>query len=186
MKFLLFALLTVLSVFSSFVTAQEANATRPISFNMTTVKGFAMRGSFEGEYRVLPDSIELKITKSDFFLANNSSYRGSRLLDNLTFGLATLTEDGKRFQLVKTSQSKPLEIKKVMRPLDKHSLEETVYFSIPTDKMTDLSKVWIVARLTVDLLELYEGMTQKTGYSYAHTCQNIFTLKNAVTCTSRF
>jgi hypothetical protein len=185
MKFLSFALLTVLSVFSSFVTAQEADASRPISFKMASVKGFSMQGLFKGEYRVLPGSIELKITKSDFFLADNSLYRGSRLLDHLTFGLATLTEGGKKFRTIKTSQSKPLDIKKVMRPLDRHSLG-IVYFSIPTDKKTDLSKIWIVATLTVDILEPYEGMTQKTGFSYAHACQNIFTLENAAPCVSRF
>ncbi len=185
MKFLLLALLTVLLIFPSFVTAQETDGTHPISFKMASVKGFAMQSSFEGEYRILPDSIELKITKGNILLADNCPYRGSRLLDRLTFELVILTEDSKTFQQIKTSQSKPLDIKKVMRPLDRYSLA-TVYFSIPKDKNTDLSKAWIVATLTEDILEPYEGVKQKSGTSHAHTCQNIFTLENAAACVSRF
>jgi len=166
--------------------AQQPDEARPVSFKMSSVKGFSMRGSFEGEYRILPDAIELKITKGDILLADNAPYRGSRMLDHLTFGLATLPADGKGFQPIKTSWSKPLNIEKIMRPLDKHSFEN-VYFSIPKGKTVDLSKVWIVAMMTVDILEPYEGMKQKTGFSYAHTCQNIFTLEyNASRCVSKF
>jgi hypothetical protein len=186
MKFLLSALLIVLSFFSSFIIAQQTDEARPVSFKMASVKGFSMQGSFKGEYRILPDSIELKIIKGDILLADNAPYRGSRLLDHLTFGLATLTKDGKGFQTVKTSRSKPLAIKEIMRPLDKHSFAN-VYFSIPKEKSMDLSKVWIVATMTVDILEPYQGMKQKTGVTYAHTCQSIFTLKNnASSCISRF
>ena len=186
MKFILLALLLVLSFFSSFIIAQQTDEARPVSFKMASVNGFSMQGSFEGEYRILPDSIELKIIKGDILLADHTPYRGSRLLDHLTFGLATLTEDAKKFQMVKTSRSNPLAIKQIMRPLDKHSFTD-IYFSIPKDKSMDLSKVWIVATMTIDILEPYQGMKQKTGTTYAHTCQNIFTLKDkASSCISRF
>lgn len=186
MKFLSSALLIVLFSFSSLIIAQQTDEARPISFQMASVKGFSMRGSFEGEYRILPDSIELKIIKGDILLADNAPYRGSRLLDHLSFELATLTEDGKGFQKVKTSRSKTFNIKQIMRPLDKYSFTN-VYFSIPKDKSIDLSKVWIVATMTVDILEPYQEMRQQTGFSYAHTCQNIFTLEdNTSTCISRF
>lgn len=187
MRFILFALLTALLVFPSFVKAQKIEDVGPISFKMESVKGFAMRGSFEGEYRILPGSIELKITEGSIFLADNTLYRGSRMLKNMTFSLAELTKNGRRFQLIKTSQSKPLDITKVMRPLDTYNFADTYVFSIPIDETTDLSKVWIVAKMNIDNLELLEGKMAKSGYTLAHTCQNVFTAEyTANSCKNRF
>lgn len=186
MRFLSFAVSAVLFVFPSFINAQKLEDVRPISFTMESVKGFAVQGSFKGEYRILSDSIELKIIEGSIFSADNHFYRGNRMLKNITFGLAELIKNGRGFQFIKTSQSKPFDIMKVMRPLDKYAFADA-YISIPIDKTTDLSEVWIVAKMNIDNLGPLEGKMSKSGYTLAHTCQNIFILESAKTpCKNRF
>jgi hypothetical protein len=177
--------MAVSSVFPSLVMAQKTEQSSSVFFKMAS-KTFSLQGSFEGEYRILPDSIELKIIKGNIFLVGNTPDKRSRMLDRLSFGLATMTEDGKRFQFVRTSQSRPLVINKVMRPSEEYPLEN-VYFSIPKDKMTDLSKVWIVATMAQEILESQEEIRKITGFSYAHSCQNIFTMENEnAPCVSKY
>lgn len=187
MRFLLFTLLAVLYVFPCFVAAQETDRTaRPISFKIRTVPGFAMQGGFEGEYHVLANSIEVKITKANFLLQDNSPYRGRRMLKSLSFGLATYYKDENHFQSIKTSQSQPLAIEKEFRSLDRHTLG-TIYFSIPKDQNTDFSKAWIFASIAVEPLDLFQGQKMQSGFSYAHTCQNVFTPEYlSAPCKSKF
>jgi len=73
-----------------------------------------------------------------------------------------------------------------MRPSEEYPFEN-VYFSIPKDNMTDLSKVWIVATIAQEILEPQEGVGKIKGFSHAHSCQNIFTMQNDKdSCVSKY
>jgi hypothetical protein len=170
MRILVAALVAFLAVFPV-ANAQEedAGAAKVGSFHISSLNSaFAMQGDFEGEYRIHPDRIELKLTKSDVRLSEHRPYKGRRLLSALKFGLATKTEDD-NWKIALPWQAVSLE--RVMSPGDEHSLGE-LHFNIPIDASTDLSRHWLVAQMDELILDVPER--RMIGRSYARSCQDIF------------
>ena len=153
--------------------AQDAGVPEAHLFTISSLNTpFAMQGEFEGEYRIYPDRLELKITKADIRISEHCPYKGRSLLSAVKFGLATSTDD-KRWKIAIAGQE--LFLEQVMRPGDLHSLGE-LYFYIPIDDSIDLSKHWLVVQMADTVLDVAEEKQLK-GYAYAHSCKDIFTRK---------
>lgn len=151
--------------------AQDADVPETHPFAISSLNTpFAMQGEFEGEYRIYPDRLELKITKADIRISEHCPYKGRSLLSAVKFGLATSIDD-KRWKIAIAGQELLLE--QVMRPGDLHSLGE-LYFYIPIDDSIDLSKHWLVVQMTDTVLDVEKP---QKGYAYAHSCNDIFTRK---------
>src|SRR5687767_7693215 len=156
-----FLALVVLLSISSVAQAQDAGAPDAHPFSISSLNtAFAMQGDFEGEYRIYPDRIDLKVTKANIRISEHCPYKGRRLLSAVKFGLATGT-NGERWKIANTGQEFFLE--QVMRPGDLHSLGE-LYFSIPIDDSVDLSKHWLVVQMQDNVLDVPEEKRRK-GYA---------------------
>ena len=166
-----FLALIVLLVASSLAKAQDAGGPDARPFNISSLNtAFAMQGDFEGEYRIHPDRIELKVAKANIRISEHCPYKGRRLLSAMKFGLAVSTDDG-RWKVANWSQE--FFVEQVMSPGDTHSLGE-LYFYIPKDDSIDLSKHWLVVQMEDTVLDVPEEKRRK-GYAYAHSCRDIFT-----------
>lgn len=137
---------------------------------------FAMQGDFEGEYRVYPGRIEVRLTKTDIRISEHCPYKGRRLLSAIALSLATSTDDTEvnKWKIVYPGQSHPLN--RVMSAGDTASLGE-LYFTIPFDKATDLSKYWMVIKMTDTSLDVSLDAPKEErmmGYAFAHSCRDIF------------
>jgi hypothetical protein len=171
MRLICLLLLTLLSC--SLVKAQTAPGPEAIPFNISSLDtAFAMQGAFEGEYRIYPDRIELKVTKADIRVSEHCPYKGRRLLSAVKFALATTVEP-KGWRIDHSGQDYFLE--HVMLPGDQYSLGE-LYFYIPIDSSIDLSKHWLVVQMQDTALDVPDEKLVK-GYAFAHSCRCIFTGK---------
>jgi len=166
-----FRALAVLLLVSSMAKAQDAAAPEAHPFNISSLKTpFAMQGVFEGEYRIYPDRIELKVSKANIRISEHCPYKGRRLLSAVKFGLAVSIGE-KRWKMAQAGQETFLE--QVMRPGDRYDLGAT-YFHIPIDNSVDLSKHWLIVQMEDNVLDVPEEKRGK-GYAYAHSCRDIFT-----------
>jgi hypothetical protein len=162
--------LLVLLVISSLTRAQVAGGADARPFSISSLNtAFAMQGDFDGEYRIYPDRIELRVAKANIRISEHCPYKGRRLLSVVKFGLAKGTDNG-RWKIAQGSQEFFLE--QVMMPGDMLSLGE-LYFSIPKDDSVDLSKHWLVVQMEDTALDFPEEKRRK-GYAYAHSCRDIF------------
>lgn len=165
-----FLALAVLLIISPLVKAQDADLTQSHPFKISSLNTpFAMQGEFEGEYRIYPDLIELRVTKANIRIGEHCPYKGRRLLSAVKFGLATSTED-KRWKIAHAAQEFFLE--QVMSPGDSHSLSE-LYFYLPKDHSIDLSKHWLVVQMEDTVLDV-PGEQRLKGHAFAHSCRDIF------------
>jgi hypothetical protein len=163
--------LVFLLAVSPFAAAQDGGAAEARPFSISSLNTpFAMQLHADGEYRVYPDRIELRVTRADIRISEHCPYKGRRLLSALKFGLATHTEDG-RWTIADGGQDFFLE--QVMSPGDTHGLGE-LYFHIPKDDSIDLSKHWLVVQMEDTTLDVPEQRRRK-GYAFAHSCRDIFT-----------
>ena len=163
--------LLVLLILSSSMKGQGASGSDARPFSISSLNtAFAMQGDFDGEYRIYPDRIELKLTKANISISEHCPYKGRRLLSAVKISLATVTEAG-RWKIAHGSQEFLLE--QVMSPGDMHSLGE-LYFTIPRDASVDLSKHWLVVRMEDIVLDVPEEQRRK-GYAFAHSPRDIFT-----------
>jgi hypothetical protein len=166
----LFSALMILLVVSISTKAQDADVSEARPFHISSLNtAFAVQGDFKGEYRIHSDWIEVKVTKANIRISHDCPYKGRRLLSAMKFGLATNT-DGKRWNIAHAGQEFFLE--RVMRPGDVHSLDE-LYFHIPIERSTDLSRHWLVIQLEDVVLDVAKEKQLK-GYAYAHSCKDIF------------
>lgn len=145
------------------------------SFNITSKnKGFfAFGGSFEGDYRVLSDKIELTVKDGNILLRDTAPYKGRRKLAELRVGLATTLPSG-RWKII--SASKPVKIEEIMavnQDLNLSNLE----FIIPKGASIDLSKHWLIFEMSEYILDKGEQEARIRGTSYAHSSRNIFGTK---------
>lgn len=166
-----FLTLLVLIIISPLTKAQDGSGPEARPFSISSLNtGFAMQGDFEGEYRVYPDRIELKVTKANIHVSERCPYKGRRLLSAVKFGLATETDDG-RWKIAHEGQEFILE--QVMSPGDSQGLGE-LYFSIPKDDSVELSKHWLVVQIEDTALDVPEEKRRK-GYAFSHSGRDIFT-----------
>ena len=161
--------LLILLIASSSVIAQNSGAQEAHFFRISSLNtAFAVQGDFEGEYRVYPDRVEIRVTKADISISEHCPYKGRRLLSGIKFGLAVRTEE--RWKIATAAAEFPLE--RVMNPGDKYNLGE-LYFYIPKDDSVELSKHWLVVQVADTALDLTEEK-QRQGYAYAHSRCDIF------------
>jgi hypothetical protein len=169
MRIIISTLLFFLAV-SSVAKAQNADVPRVSPFHISSLNtSFAMQGDFEGEYRVYPNRIEVKVTKADIRISERCPYKGHRLLSAVTFSLAT-SIDSKKWKIAYSGQGYSLE--RVMSSGDVVNLGE-LYFNIPIDESIDLSKYWLVVQMNDTVLDIAEE-ERVTGHAYAHSCRDIF------------
>lgn len=132
---------------------------------------FAMQADFEGEYRVFPDSVEVRLTKAVVRIGTHCPYKGRRDFNGLSFTLASEKPNGKWNM---TFKSPKLPVGWIMRPGDEYTFEGDVHFSIPKEPTTDLAKHWLVAEMEDIVLDLPNGEPVRPGYAFAMSCKDIF------------
>lgn len=171
MRILVFTLIAFFGVLPV-VKAQDADVLKAGSFHISSLNtAFAMQGDFEGEYRIHPDRIEMKVTKADISISHHCPYKGRRLLSAIKFMLITKTEDGRRKT---TSSGQEFPLRQVMSPGDSHKIGE-MFFDIPINGSVDLSQHWLLVQMEdITLDEPEEGPTK--GFAYAQSRKDIFSL----------
>ena len=141
---------------------------RPFSFSSLNT-GFGIQGDFEGEYRIYPDRVAVRVTKADILFSEHAKYQWRELLSAVKFGLAANVHGG--WKVAHAGQAALL--RQVMRPGDRLSLGE-LHFSIRAGAEVDLSQHWLVAQMEVTHLDVPAEKRRK-GHAYAHSDQDIFT-----------
>lgn len=132
--------------------------------------GFGVQGTFDGEYRVYSDSIEITVTNATIYVSEKCPYQGRREVATIKFGLATEIAE-KRWKTASRSES--FAVGRVMSPREEYTLT-SMHFSIPKESSTDMSKHWLVVELEDVTLDLGEEEKRRTGYAYAHSDRCIF------------
>ncbi len=158
-------------VASSNLDSQElpSYSNQAVPFHISSINNtfFAMVGSFEGEYRIYPEFIEVTVKKGTIYLLDSSRYKGRRNLTSVTFSLGT--EMANRWNTVNPSQS--LLVNRVMKPGDTYTFT-SARFLIPKNSSIDLSKHWLIVKMEVATLDgKYAG---NPGFTYAHSRRDIF------------
>src|SRR5687768_1303195 len=94
MKYLLFTMLALSSL--STAQAQQDFSPEAQPFYISSINSaFGVQGKFEGEYRVYPDRIKLKVTKAEILVSRDCPYQGRRQISGLRFDLARRLENKK-------------------------------------------------------------------------------------------
>jgi hypothetical protein len=171
MKLLIFVVSTlVLCASASNAQSPAQPESHPFSISSLNTP-FAVQADFEGEYRVYPDRIELKLKKKEILVRDNCKYRGRRLLTGARISLAETTETSWKLDI----QGSIAPLQHEMRPGDKWSLGETT-FQIPLHSAIELPLHWLVLQIeeiSLDAGDVPEGES-KTGYSFAHSPRDVF------------
>ncbi|MGH9941540.1 MAG: hypothetical protein ACRD9R_04165 [Pyrinomonadaceae bacterium] len=166
-----FLALFILLAISPMARAQDAGSPEARRFSISSLNSaFGVQGDFEGEYRVYPGRIELKLTKANIHVSEHCPYKGRRLLSALKFGLAK-SIDAEQWDIADAGPD--LLLGQVSSPGDVYRVGE-FYFHIPRDDSADLSKRWLVAQIEDTALDVPEAKRRK-GYAFAHSCRDIFT-----------
>ena len=173
-------LFTLLPVFSFLLLcqppahAQTLTEPEAVPFHISSLKSaFAMQGDFEGEYRIYPEAIKVRLTKALVRIGTHCPYKGGRQLNAVSLALATNNAEG-RWTIAFESQKRYFG--RNMFPGDEYTFDG-VEFIIPKEATTDLAKHWFVVQMD-DFI--YENPTKKEsveGYAYAHSCRDIFVKK---------
>jgi hypothetical protein len=167
-----FLALMILLTIPTFAKAQDIGVLEAHPFKISSLNtAFAMQGDFEGEYRIYPNWIEIKLTKTDIHISEHCPYQGRRVLSSLTFGLATTTENN-RWKIAHAGNE--IHPRLVLYPGDKQSLGEHVFY-LPINDSIDLSKHWLVVKMEDNVPDHPEKEVK--GYAYAHSCRDLFSQK---------
>jgi hypothetical protein len=159
-------LIAIASVCHAQTQAEEAAIPFRISSFDTP---FAMQGEFEGEYRILPDSIEILIKKAVVRVGTHCPYKGRRRLGAITFGLAMATGE-KSWK--RSTVSPPYIVERVLTPGDQIEFG-AIYFSIPRYADLDLQKQWLLVQMSDLVMDMPDGKPME-AYAFAHSCRDIF------------
>ncbi len=166
MKNLALSIALLVSIYPAADKAHATQTSSTVPFHISSIgTGFAMQGEIDGEYHILPDRIELNITKAVVRISDHCPYKGERVLSAVSFALATETAD-KRWDVI--ARSEKFYVERVMKPGDEYALA-SMQFSIPI-KDIDLTKHWLVAQFDDNVLN---GRDTK-GFAFAHSCKDIF------------
>lgn len=177
MKPFFIALSLLLTLGTPALYAQDGAEESPaVPFHITSIdSGFGMEGDFVGEYRVLADSVRVRLTKAFVRISMNCPYKGLREFQAIRFVLAKEKPDGKHEMAFKSLK---LHVGKVMSPGDEHTLDG-VEFTIPKDAETDLSKHWLSIQMDDLVLNHPTKGGPSQGYAFADSCKDIFIRKAA-------
>lgn len=150
----------------------EQNEPVAVPFHFSSFDtAFAMQGDFEGEYRIYPTSVEVRLTKAVVRIALHCPYKGRREFSALSFALATKKPDRGWTKVFKSPQ---LPVRLIMSPGDEHTFEGEIHFSIPKELTTDLSQHWLMAEMEDIVLDRPVGQLLRMGYAYATSRKDIF------------
>lgn len=130
---------------------------------------FAMQAELAGEYRILPDSIEILVKKAVVRDSTHCPYKGRRRLGAITFALATARGE-KSWR--RSTMSAPYMVERMMTPGDEIEFG-AIYFSIPRYADMDLQKHWLLVQLSDFVLDV-PGEKPIEAYAFAHSCRDIF------------
>ncbi|HYG80565.1 MAG TPA: hypothetical protein VD861_09270 [Pyrinomonadaceae bacterium] len=160
--------------------AQAVAEYEPVPFRISSLDtAFAMQGDFEGEYTVYPEGISVRLTKALVRIGTHCPYKGAREFRAISFGLATLNENG-RWKTANRSLKHP--VARVMLPGDEYRFEGVEFF-IPKRLATDLSKHWLVVQMDDWVLNHPVRAEPTEGFAFASSCRDIFIKKgNAEDC----
>jgi hypothetical protein len=174
MKPLLVALFSLLVLSPTTARAQSSAEPAAVPFRISSLDtGFAMQGDFEGEYRVYPNEVRVKLTRGLIRIGLHCPYKGQRELQAVRFSLATEGENGKYLMAFKSLK---LHVGEVMSPGDEHTLDGAE-FTIPKEPTTDLSKHWFVVQMDDLVLDHPTRHEPMQGYAFADSCKDIFVKK---------
>ena len=173
MKRMFLALLVCLIVLP-LAKAQDDSGPEAQRFKISSLNTpFAMQGDFEGEYRVYPDRIKLKVTKAEISISEHCPYKGRRLLSALKFDLATATE-GKSWKMIDAGHA--MILNEGLSPGDKVTLDE-LHFDILTNDSIDLAKHWLVVQMADNVLDV-PAEKRRDGSAFAHSSRDVFSLRD--------
>jgi hypothetical protein len=132
---------------------------------------FGVQGEFRGTYVIDDDSIKIYVTDSKLYVSEHCPYQGRRLINYLTFSLATSTSPDCGWKI--ESEAEPIAIGIVMVPREEQTLGQ-MYFVIPRDKSTDIRKRWLVVKMQTDALD---DVNEKPGHGFvfASSSRDVFT-----------
>lgn len=169
MKHMLKLVFTFLLLGTSAAFAQSVDEpeVKPFHFSSRD-SAFGLQADFEGTYRVYDSSIEVHVTKATLYVSEHCPYQGRRQVNYIKFGLWN-AEGPKRLE----NSSTPLYVSIVMSPRDEHTLTD-LRFSLPKESTLDLEKRWFVVEMQEDALDLPSRDDGKRGFSYVHSCPDIF------------
>lgn len=163
-------LAAILTLCVSAAQAQSADENRAASFSISSLKSpFAFAGTFEGEYQIRPESIEVTISRASIQLRDNCPYRGRRQLAFINVSLASSSPSGK-WKVIGHARAIP--VGETMQPGDEY-LADRLRFSIPKDSSLDLSSCWLV--IEMGEISLDSNDEDRVGYAFAQSDHDIFT-----------
>lgn len=168
MKRHLISLLILFMLSATVIRAQDASES--LRFSISSVKSpFAMAGTFEGEYLIRDNSVEVTISSASVYLRNYGSYQGRRELAFINVALASINVSG-GWKVV--SHARAIPVGETLRPGDMHLVAEKMRFSIPKESSVDLSNCWLLVEMGE--LTLDTNAEGRVGYAFAHSARNIF------------
>lgn len=163
-------LLLLLVLCAAGARAQRTIESSGTPFSISSVNSpFAMAGTFDGEYRVLDDSIEVTITSVSIHLRDYGSYHGRRKLSFINVGLATAREP-RGWKVI--SRARALPVGEIMRPGDQYLTRQKMRFHLPREGSPDLTKCWLLVEMGE--LSLDSNDEDKAGWAFAHSARDIF------------
>lgn len=144
----------------------KANSNNSIPFFMSSQNNgfFSIVGSFEGQFKVLPESVEIVVNKAHI---NSSRQHPILKSNNITAITAGLGIQNKYKEWTISYRSQRLPMNKIISP-EGFLVLDNLNFSIPKNKSTDISRNYLVIELEIT------NSDNSVGYTYVHSDEDIF------------
>ena len=159
---------------TSLATAQSNITFEPKPFHISSRgTAFGVQADFEGTYLIRENYIEVNVTKGTLYVSDHCPYKGRSSVNQLRFGLATYTEEG-RWKI--ESSAPPIQLGQIMSPKEEITLDASYFFTpffIPKAKDADLTTRWFVIEIQTDAIE-YPKYRPGSGFVFASSCRDIF------------
>lgn len=148
-------------------TPQDIESQRAVSFYMSSEnKGWAIEGTFQAEYRIYKDFIEINLQKAKLKIPN--TIKEKKILVAMTAGLGYNSDQGQwsvKSESLTYQFDKTLDQQEVFEP-------SNIKFLLPINQSIDVPKTWIVIKMVIK--EANPSSTE--GYVYVHSGRDIFNL----------
>ena len=172
-------LIVVVLATAHFALAQDVGEQR---LKMSSIgSGFGVQGEFIGQYKIEQDAVQIILFETSLYVSENCPYKGRRGILQLQFSLAEETSPEGRWKL--SSKSEPISLGIIMSPGDKRQLGP-LNFRIPIKANVDLTTRWLVVEIQEETMDPIPGRVGLSrGFSFAHSCKNIFQPATAIART---
>jgi hypothetical protein len=179
MKSMLKLIFTFLLLGMPATYAQSADGSEARPFHISSRgSAYGVQAEFEGTYQVRISSIEVYVSKAILTVSEHCPYQGRRRINYIKFGLWNQEASNWRVE----NSATPLYLYAIMSPREEQSLSD-LHFTLPKEITLDLARRWLVVEIQEDALDLPVD-SRKAGYSFVHSCADIF--KNVCNPTDRF